>query len=180
MINAEVIGYPVLVNRDFTYCGLHKKGDIIKYNFSPAHRKLKESGAISDFEENLYEYKYINGNSYTINGKKYKIGDIVDIAGLSDREIEVFIKQKIISKDLKEKQDYTPRFSLSANNQNTDIIQTDVSDVKNDIMGLTFKQLCDEYQLDVESFCEKLNIKKNGLHLRKVTEKNIDDVLLAL
>lgn len=180
MINTEVIGYPVQVNRDFVYCGLHKKGDIIKYNFSPAHRRLMLSGAISSFDEDMYEYTYINRNNYTINGKNYSYGEKVDVTGLSDKEKEIFIKHKILSKDLKDKREYTPSFTQSHKETETLVITPDVSVIKDNIMGLTFKQLCDEYQVDVDSFCEKLNIKKCGLHLRKVTERNIEDVLSAL
>ena len=178
MINTEVIGYPVLVNREFVYCGLHKEGDIIKYNFSPAHRRLMETGAISEFEQEKYEHKCVRREGITIAGKKYEYGEKVDITSLDVKEIEVFIKQRFILRDLKE--EFKPTVIKKTQIDAPKSIIPDVSEIKDDIMGITFKQLCEEYKLDVEEFCKKLDIKKVGLHLRKVNEENIESVLAVL
>lgn len=183
MINTEVIGYPVKVNREFVYYGLHKAGDVIQYNFSPAHRRLMESGAISEFEPEQYEYKYINRESYTIHDKKYVLGDEVDISTITPRELEVFIKQRIISKDLKE--EFKPKEVEPKKVKTVDLLQyeklpIDNTEVREKIMGLTFKDVCNEYKLDVDQFCAKLGVRKVGLHLRRVNENNIDYVLKAL
>lgn len=183
MINTEVIGYPVKVNREFVYYGLHKTGDVIQYNFSPAHRRLMESGAISEFEPEKYEYKYINRESYTIHDKKYILGDEVDISNITPRELEVFIKQRIISKDLKE--EFKPQEVKPNKVESIDLLQSenlpiDDTEIREKIMGLTFKNVCDIYKLDVDQFCTKLGVRKVGLHLRKVDENNIENILKAL
>ena len=183
MINTDIVGYPVKVNREFVYCGLHKAGEVIKYNFCPAHRRLLESGAISEFDPEMYEYKYINRETYTIHGKKYQFGEDVDVSDLSNRELEVFIKQRIISKDLKD--EYKPdelkevKPDVDYTFKPKDMV-VDTSEVEAQILGMTFKDVCTTYSLDVDKFCEKLGGRKVGLHLRKVTKANIQDVLKAL
>lgn len=177
MINTEIIGYPVLVNREFVYFGLHKEGDVIQYNFSPAHRRLIETGAISEFEPEKYIHTCVRRDGCTIAGKKYEYNQEVDITGLTPRDIEVFIKQKFIHRDLKD--EFKPVVEQKQVIAEKTIIP-DVSEIKDDIMGITFKQLCEEYKLDVEDFCKKLDIKKVGLHLRKVNEENIESVLAVL
>lgn len=156
--NACYIAY---IKRDFNHFGLHKKDTLYKVMFTPQDNTLLATKVIE-----LLPYEMCNFNilyPMVLAGKKYNSNDELDPNKLDFNVLKTLLKSRAIKFSLKEDIKKLPEDNIV---KMCKIYKS---------VGLTFKELSDEFGIDFEIVKEKFDLKQ-GATKKTIKKENIPQI----
>lgn len=158
MINFDK-GMLAYTTRDVRNYGMFKANSLYKYLFTKEDNMLLNNGAIKLLPYSMY--KIYASHDCVLNGKKYAIGDDINLKDFTDSVIKTLIKTNVIKCELID--------SLKELDEEEIVELTKVYEC----IGQTFGQISISLNIDFDILKKEFDLKQGGKQ-KRITEQNIE------